>query len=59
MENLTLQVDGPITGRAYIRGGGGGGGGAYNQNIFSVCRLMGLQPEGLISGEAYNWDFVV
>ena len=27
MESLTLQVDGPITGRAYKRGGGGGGGG--------------------------------
>ena len=25
MESLTLQVDGPITGRAYKRGGGGGG----------------------------------
>ena len=26
MESLTLQVDGPIAGRAYKRGLGGGGG---------------------------------
>ena len=30
-----FQVDGPITGRAYKRGGGGGGG-SYNRN-FTVC----------------------
>ena len=41
MESLSLQIDGPITGRAYIwwgwgwgGGGGGGGVGAYNRNIF-------------------------
>ena len=38
MKSLTLQVDGPITRRAYHIGGGGG----YIQNIFSVCRLMAL-----------------
>ena len=38
MESLTLQVDGPITGRAIF-------GGAYNRNIFSVCGLMGLSYE--------------
>ena len=50
MESLALQVDGPITGRAYIRGGGGrGGGGLITVIFFSVNRLMGLQPEGLVS----------
>ena len=45
MERLTLQVDGPITGRAL-----GGGGGANNRNTFSVYGLMGLEPEGFIRG---------
>ena len=53
MKSLTLQVDGPITERAYIGGGGGG----YNRVIFSVYRLMGLQPGGLKSGGVYKWDF--
>ena len=37
MESLTLQADGPINRRAYIRE-------AYNKNrvIFSVYGLMGL-----------------
>ena len=45
MESLTLQVDGPITERVYIRGRG-----AYNRNIFSVYRLVGCnRVGGLIS----------
>ena len=56
MESLTLQVDGPITGRAIF-------GGAYNRNIFSVCGLMGLsyEPGGgyhMNRGE-YKRDFTV
>ena len=39
IESLTLQVDGPITGRAYIWGRERG---AYNRNICSVYRLMGI-----------------
>ena len=42
MESLPLQVDGPITGRAYIRGGRG----AYNRKYF------------LFTGRwAYNWGW--
>ena len=33
MESLTLQADGPITWRAYIRG-------AFHRNIFSAYMLM-------------------
>ena len=55
MESLTLQADGPITWRAYIRG-------AFHRNIFSAYMLMaGLITGGLISrgGLAYNRDFTV
>ena len=45
MEGLTLQVDGPITGRVIIPGGG-----LITGIFFSVNRLMGLSPEGLITG---------
>ena len=40
MENVTLQVDGPITIRACNRRGGGGG--VITGIFFSVYRLMGL-----------------
>ena len=33
-----FQVDGPITGRAYKRGGGGGG--AYNRNFTVIHRTQ-------------------
>ena len=55
MESLTLQVDGPITGRAYVRRG-------LKQEHF-FC----LQVDGPIirkerewgEGGSYNWDFMV
>ena len=42
MESLTLQVDGPIAGMAYIRR-------AYNRNIF-----FGLHVDGPITGMVYE-----
>ena len=35
MESLSLQVDGPITGRDYIPGEVGGGGGALSLFLFT------------------------
>ena len=48
MGSLTLQVDGPITGRAYKRGGGGGG--AYKSD-FTVTGHCGVGS----SVPAVNW----
>ena len=57
MESLTLQVDGPITGRAYKRGGGGG---AYKRDFtvpwkgyYLACKYSHpspLQPLGASGG---------
>ena len=53
MERLTSQVDGPITGRCFIRVGGG----AYHRKIFFCLQVDGpITGGGFISGEGGTYN---